>query len=239
MDTKERRASTQSVPGEPPRKRHGRRWALASLGVLVVLVVIAAAGLELAPAPAPLVLPTAHTGPLVGPRAGTWDVGAGSVAGFRVPETVLFMSNDVVGRTSAVAGSFVVSGDRVTATRFRVDLTTVKIGGKQQPQFARILGAHDQPEATFSLTEPINLSPGFASGKMTVASATGRLAMNRTSHLVTFTVSGRRYAATVQAAGSVQIEFSHWGIKAPAGYGPLGSLADHGVAEFLVALRRQ
>jgi hypothetical protein len=46
----------------------------------------------------------------VGPLDGSWDVAAGSLAGFRIQESAMGMSNDVVGRTNAVAGNIAVSG---------------------------------------------------------------------------------------------------------------------------------
>jgi hypothetical protein len=39
--------------------------------------------------------------------------------------------------------------------------------------------------------------------------------------------------------GSIPIAFSRWDIKGPAGFGFLGSLADHGIAEFLLVLDRR
>ena len=63
--------------------------------------------------------------------------------------------------------------------------------------------------------------------------------MHGTSRLVTITISGRRNGPALQAAGSIPIAFSDWGIKGPAGYGVFGSLANHGTAEFLLLLHRQ
>jgi hypothetical protein len=37
----------------------------------------------------------------------------------------------------------------------------------------------------------------------------------------------------------VPVAFTDWGIKPPQNYGPLGSLADHGLAEFLLVLHRE
>jgi hypothetical protein len=56
--------------------------------------------------------------------------------------------------------------------------------------------------------------------------------------VVTFTVTGRRNRSALQATGSIPITFSDWAIK-PQNYGPIGSLANHGVAEFLLILHRQ
>jgi len=55
---------------------------------------------------------------------------------------------------------------------------------------------------------------------------------------VTVSVSVRRDGTTLQVAGSIPVTFLAWHIKAPGGFGFLGSLADHGVAEFLLTLRQ-
>ena len=206
---------------------------------LVVLVVLAAViFIKLQPAPAPLALPTAAASAPAGPLDGTWDVAAGSVAGFRVQETFLGMSNDTVGRTHAVTGTITISGGRVTAAAFRIGLTTIKVGGKAQPQFATSLGTQDHPDATFTLAQPVTLSSAFTSGATITATATGQLTMHGTSHLVTATISARRDGPALQAAGSIPIAFAGWGIKGPQGYGILGSLANHGTAEFFLILHR-
>ena len=85
----------------------------------------------------------------------------------------------------------------------------------------------------------MTLSSAFASGATVTAWVTGRLAMHGTSRLVTFMISGRRDGPALQVAGTIPVTFSEWGIKGPKSYGFLGSLADHGVAEFLLVLRRQ
>ena len=63
--------------------------------------------------------------------------------------------------------------------------------------------------------------------------------MHGSSHPVTVTISGRRDGSALQAAGSIPVAFSHWGIKGPTGHGLFGSLASHGVAEFLLVLHRR
>lgn len=236
-------APVRTGPGGPSRKRHRRRWILASAIVLVVLVVLAVLSvgqfIKLAPTPPPLALPATRAGVPIGPVDGTWGVGAGSVAGFRVKESALGVSNDVVGRTNAVTGTVVVSNDRVTSATFRIDLDTVRVGGKAQPQFAQSLGTRDHPDATFTLTQPVTLGSAFTSGATIATTAIGQLAMHGVSRRVAFTVTGRSDGAALEAAGSVPIAFSDWGIKGPDSYGFLGSLASHGVAEFLLILQRQ
>ena len=154
------------------------------------------------------------------------------MAGFRLQESALGISNDVVGRTTGVTGMIVISGDRVTMATFRIDLATVKIDGKPQAQFAKSLGTRDYPSAAFTLARPVAVSPAFISGATITVTAIGHLVMHGSSHPVTVTISGRRDGSSLQAAGSIPVAFSHWGIKGPTGHGLFGSLASHGVAGF-------
>ena len=231
--------SSHDLLDEPSRKRHWGRWSLGCLLVVVVVIVaVVVVFIELQPVPAPLVLPKAPAKVPVGALEGTWLVGPGSEAGFRIKETALFFSNDVVGRTSAVSGSFVVSGGWVSSATFRIDLRSVEVGGKVQVEFARSLATDEYPDASFRLTRPLALSPAFASGASFTTTATGVLTIHGASHSSTFAVSGRRDGRVLQVAGSVPVVLSAWGITRPAGYGPLGSLADHGVVEFFLVLDR-
>ena len=226
-------------PGRPPRKRHWLRWALAGTAVLVVIVLGAvAAFIKLQPAPAPLALPAAIARPPAGPLTGRWDTAPGSVAGFRVPETALGLGNEVVGRTRAVRGSLVVSGDQLVSGTIRVDLRAITVNGKRQAQFAASLGTREYPAATFTLGRPVPLGPAFAAGRRVTADITGRLTMHGVSRLVAVTLPARRSGSVIQAAGRVPVVFAAWRIKGSAGFGFLGSLADHGVAEFLLVLHR-
>jgi polyisoprenoid-binding protein YceI len=227
------------APGRSSRKRHWWRWILVGAVALVALAVLAVGlVIKLQPAPPPLALPAGRASAPAGPIDGTWDVTAGSVAGFRVRESALGMTNDVVGRTNGVTGAIVVSGGRVTAATLRIDLTTIKVNGKAQAQFAKSLDTARHPVATFTLAHPVTVGSALTAGAVVTLTATGRLTMNGASHLVIFTVSARRDGAVLQAAGSLPVSFSAWGIGTPAGYAFLGSLASHGAAEFLVVLHR-
>jgi polyisoprenoid-binding protein YceI len=227
------------TPGHASRKRHWRRWIAAGVAGLVVLLVLAVGlFIKLQPSPAPLVLPAGGTSGQHGPLDGRFEVTPGSLAGFRVQETALGMSNDTVGRTSAVTGAVVVSVGRLTSAAVRVDLTAVTVNGKPQPQFAKSLDTRRYPEATFILDQPVTLGSAFASGATIRVTAIGRLELNGISRPVTATVSGRRDGTALQVAGSIPVTFSTWDITGPSGYGFLASLANHGVVEFLLILHR-
>jgi polyisoprenoid-binding protein YceI len=232
------RARSSGSSGRAGRRHHWWRWALAGVAALVVLVVLAAGlFIKLQPSPAPLALPTAARAP-AGPLDGTWAAAAGSVAGFRVRESAFGISNDTVGRTSAVTGTIVISGDRVTSGAFRIGLTSMKVGGKAQPQFAESLGTSKDPVATVTLTRRVTLNAAFASGATVTERVTGRLAMHGISRPVLVTVSGRRDGSSLQVAGSIPVAFSRWDIRGPQSFGFIASLASSGIAEFLLVLHR-
>ena len=149
------------------------------------------------------------------------------------------MSNDTVGRTSDVGGSLVIAGRRVTSATFRIDLAAVKLNGKTQPQFATSLHTGRFPVATFTLASPATFGSALALGGSVRVTAAGRLTLNGVTRPVTVTVSGRRDGASLEVAGSIPVAFSRWDIKGPGGLGFLGSLADHGVAEFLLTLHQR
>jgi len=226
-------------PVRPARRRHWWRWIVASVVALILLVVLAVGlFIKLQPVPAPLALPPVAARPPAAPVSGTWNATAGSVAGFRVQESALGFSNDVVGRTDRVTGAITVYGGRVTAATFRIDLAAVTVNGKTQAQFTTSLDTASHPVATFTLARAVTLGPAFASGAPVTMTGIGDLTLRGVSHLVTFTITGRRDGPKLEAAGSISVTFSAWGIRDPAGFSFLGSLANHGVAEFLIVLRR-
>jgi hypothetical protein len=65
----------------------------------------------------------------------------------------------------------------------------------------------------------------------------GELTLHGVTRTVTTSLSARRDAAGIAVVGAVPVRFADWNITPPTGYGPFGSLADHGVAEFLLILR--
>src|SRR6266568_506335 len=229
----------RNLPGRAARKRRwGRRILLGAAALLALVVLGSWAFIKFQPTSPPLALPAAPASAPAGPLDGTWTVSGGSVAGFRVPETAFGMSNDTVGRTTAVRGTLVISGGQVTSATFRVDLTAIKVNGKTQPQVARSLETRRFPAATFTLARPAAPGSSLASGGTVRLTAAGRLSLNGVTRPVTVTLSGRRDGTALQVAGSIPVAFPAWGIKGPGGLGFAGSLADHGVAEFLITLHQ-
>ncbi len=230
---------SRRAPGGAPRKRHWLRLIAIGAATIIVLIVLGAwAFVKFQSTAAPLALPSGPSSAPSGPLDGSWAAVSESVAGFRVPETALGMSNDVVGRTSSVTGTAVISDGSVTSAAFRVDLAAITVNGKTPPQLSTSLDTGQYPDATVTLATPTALSSAFAAGATVSFTAGGQLAMNGTAAPVTIRFSARRNGTSLQLVGSMPVVFSAWHITAPAGYGVLGSLADHGTAEFLLTLRR-
>jgi polyisoprenoid-binding protein YceI len=230
--------ATMTRQDRPRRRRRWLRWVLVSaIALVVVLVGAVMAAVKLQPTVAPLALP-ASVAPPSGPLDGPWSATTGSTAGFRIRQTVLGMTSDIVGRTADVTGTATASDGRFSAAHLRINLLAITSGGKPAPQFAASLDTSHFPDATVDLTDPIAPGPGFTSGAVAAASATGRLTLHGQEHAVTVSLSMRRDGAGVVVTGSFPVAFADWAIAQPSGYGWFGSLANHGTAEFLIVLHR-
>lgn len=226
------------APHPATRRRSWWRWIGGAILALILVVVAIGAFIELQPTAARLRLPTGAASAPAGPLAGTWQAAAGSLAGFRVQERALGLSNYIVGRTAGITGVAVIAGNTLTNATIRIDLATIKVGGKTERQLAASLDTAAHPVAVITLTRPVVLNPLFASGATVPFRAAAELTINGASHPVAVTFSARRDGTLVQAVGSLRVEFATWGISQPQGFGFLGSLASNGIAEFLLILRR-
>jgi polyisoprenoid-binding protein YceI len=209
------------------------------LALVVLTVAVTGVVVKLTPGPAPLALPGGVSAASAGPLDGTWRVTRGSVAGFRVRETVIGFSNDVTGRTGDVTGTAVVAGTQVSSATFRVSLGAIAVNGKtRQPQLVQSLRVAAYPDAAVTLTRPFQLPPEFSAGAVVTLTTAGTLTVHGTARPVTVTLSARRDGTAIEAAGSLPVAFADFGITGPRGYGAFGSLASNGTAEFLLILRR-
>jgi deazaflavin-dependent oxidoreductase (nitroreductase family) len=220
------------------RRSHPLRWVLVGFGVALVLIVAGVGVLVTRPSPAPLALPARSAAAPAGQLDGVWSVTAGSIAGFRIRQTVLGFGSDVVGRTRSVTGTIAVTRAGVTTAVLRIALASVTVAGKKQPQLATSLNTSADPIATIRLARLVRLTPAFVAGATVTNKAAGYLTLRGVTRMVLITFAARRNGSELQVAGSTPVSFPRWGIKDPTGFGFLGSLADHGTAEFLLTLRR-
>jgi polyisoprenoid-binding protein YceI len=175
---------------------------------------------------------------------GTWTVGSGSAAGYRVRERLanLPAESDAVGRTSAVTGTVTLaaSGDsvQVTAADLSVDTTSITSDRSQRDNRLRSEGLQtDQyPTATFKLTTPVDVPADAFSGNVVDVTLHGDLTLHGTTKTVDIPAQAQIQGGQLQIQGSLAFPLSDYGMTAPNIGGFIVSIADQGTLEFLVVL---
>jgi polyisoprenoid-binding protein YceI len=234
---------------EPTKSKRSRRpWVIAGIVVAVlVLAVVVGPFLYIhvfsSKPPPKLSLSsgdsgsTTTLGKATAPLDGTWKVGSGSEAGYRVQEILFGQSTTAVGRTSSVTGQMVITGGQVSSATFTVDMTTLHSDRSQRDAQVqgRIMDTSQFPHATFTATAPIALSPVPANGVTIHPNVTGQLTLHGTTRTVTVPLEARRAGNTIEVTGSIPVVFADYQIPNPTLAGVV-TTQDHGVVEFLLAL---
>jgi polyisoprenoid-binding protein YceI len=235
-----------------------RRWKWV-LGALVVVALGAVGGpyayihfIE-GPPPAKLVLPEVPTTKATSTSTtlkaaaqitsgvdGTFHVGAGSQAGYRVTEVLVGQHTTAVGRTSKIWGSVTISGSTVTAGTFSVNMASVESdqSGRNASFDGRIMDVTRFPTATLKLTQPIALGTVPATGATITYKATGQLTMHGVSRRIVFTLSAERTPTGTDALADIHIVFADWDISNPS-VGGFVTTASTGILEVLVHLTKE
>lgn len=232
--------------------RRRRRLILGVVGVAVVVLLAAFLGPYVyihfieGPAPAKLELPKAS--PTTSPRSsqgsatsssidGTWNVGTGSIAGYRVQEVLLGQSATAVGRTNKVWGSLTIDGSTVTKATFTVNMASVV--SDQSQRNARfdgsIMDVSQYPTATLTVSSPIDLGTTPGKGAVQQYNTVGDLDMHGVTKSVSFPVSTERVGAEIDVLADVSIPFSEWNIANPSIDGFV-TTANSGTLEVLLHL---
>ena len=168
---------------------------------------------------------------------GTWTVSGGE-AGYRAEEILLGQNAEAAGRTSDVTGTLEISGTTVEAVEVVVDMTTIASDEERRDgQFhGRIMETATYPEATFTLTEPIELEEVPADGEEITVPVTGDFTIHGVTKSVTFDLTARRSGETIEASAQIPVTFSDYSIDDPSG-GP-ATVGDEGEIEFALAFTR-
>jgi polyisoprenoid-binding protein YceI len=206
---------------------------------------------------AALTLPTASTSPATGTApgastvpaasfdgspAGTWNVAADSIAGYRVREQLASLpaESDAVGRTSAVSGSITLetSGSTTTLTAGEITVDTTSIASDKSQRDGRLrtegLQTDTYPTATFKLTKAVVVPAAALAGTASDITLTGDLTLHGVTKSVDIPAKAQLVNGTIQVAGSISFPLSDYSIVAPNLGGIIVSIADNGTLEFLV-----
>lgn len=171
--------------------------------------------------------------------AGTWSVGSGSQAGYRVHETLAGQSTTAVGRTDDVTGSLTLSDTEITAAQITVQVATIASDNRQRDgQFTgRIMQSSQYPTATFELSQPVSYDATLAAGADSTLNATGDLTLHGTTQQVTFPITVQRTDSGLAATGAIDIAYQDYGINNPS-IGGFVSVGESGTIEFLIVVTR-
>ncbi len=174
------------------------------------------------------------------PSIGSFDDFSGTWAGYRFDEELAGVgTNTAVGRTPDVTGTMTVEGDEVRAVDIEVDLTTLTSdnGTRDGALRSRGLESDTFPTATFTLTSPLALPDGVASGERVTAQATGDLTIHGVTNEVTLDVEAELSDGTAAVVGRAPVVLADFGIEAPTGFSVL-SIEDEGTFEFQLFFTR-
>jgi polyisoprenoid-binding protein YceI len=240
------RTRRRSRPDGPTGRTYPLKWVVVALVITAALLIggpyVFFAIFE-GSTPGRLHLPPASgvsSGPLQpGPVTGTWQIGPGSIAGYRVNEILFGQTHTAVGRTTKVSGGMVISGSEVTAADFTVELASVKSDqGSRDAQFRGfIMDTADHPHATFRLTAPIQLGTVPDVGQSISVPAVGDLTMRGVRRAITFTLSAERVSASAIAVNAeIPIKLSDWHIPNPSF--AVAQVGNGGTLEVLLQLVR-
>ncbi|HYR48847.1 MAG TPA: YceI family protein [Candidatus Eisenbacteria bacterium] len=178
--------------------------------------------LALSSAPATAPTSTSTTG-----LAGTWNIAAGSLVGYRVQELFAGESSKhlAVARTSSVTGSLKVSGDTsgytVSGITLTANLTSLhsvdQVAGRNVSQrdgiVTRQLAVQQFPDATFAATSAS--VPGTVTSAQVDVTASGRLTIHGVTRDVSITAKAQVVGDKLEIAGTLTINMTDYGVSPP------------------------
>lgn len=158
---------------------------------------------------------------------------AATFAGFRVNEVLDAIGETVaVGRTPNVAGTLEINGTTLDVVDIAVDLTTiVSDRSRREDAIQEALNTQSNPDATFVLTEPIDLGSDAETGSTVSADAIGDLTINGITKSVTIPIEAKLVEGLIIVTGSTDVVFADYDVDTPSAPIVL-SLEDQGVLEF-------
>ncbi len=193
--------------------------------------------------PTNVLAPDSSAAPIVAPDAtagydGTWAVTEESEFGYRVDEVLFGVNTTAAGRSNQIRGQLVIEGSPVTAADFTVDVATITSDDRRRDgQFSgNIMETSQFPEASFTLTEPIELGAVPGPGEQITATAVGELTMHGVTRAVEFEVTAEAGADRIGVLGNIPIVFVDYDIDNPSRAGI--TTEDHGLLEFVLVFER-
>lgn len=179
---------------------------------------------------------------------GEWTVveGSDSRAQLSIVEDLTALpDHTATGETTEVTGSITIAGTEVTEATFTADLTGLEfddtppgldVANRRRAMEDEGLELSRFPEATFTLTQPIDIGEP-AEGETLTAEATGELTLHGVTREITFTVEAVQQGAQIRiaAADAVPVALADYEIDKPTAP-VVASIEDEGTFDFLIVL---
>jgi polyisoprenoid-binding protein YceI len=173
---------------------------------------------------------------------GTWSLtaGEGVFVGYRINELFAGESIEVtaVGRTPAVAGTMTVSGTTITAVDITADMTALASDSARRDNAIRSQGLETDsyPQATFTLTAPIELGSLPALNGTVDIVAIGELTLHGVTRVVEIPLQARWNGDSIDVAGGTRIVLADFDIVAISN--PFVGISDNGEFEMQLTFTR-
>ncbi|WP_145941073.1 YceI family protein [Corynebacterium glyciniphilum] len=175
---------------------------------------------------------------------GHWDVvsGAGensSEAGYTFDEVLPGQEKSTSGRTSSVSGSLVVTDGILEEGRVTVDVDSIESDIEKRDIHVRdnILHTDQYPEATFTISDPVDLSSLPEDGSVDTVTVDGELTMHGKTNDVTAELTVLRTGENVIVEGQVPVEREAFGIVSPEFVA--SQIAEEGTVDLLLVFGLQ
>lgn len=169
---------------------------------------------------------------------GRWIVDqANTVVGYRIGEELSgFGVTEAVGRTSDVEAELVLEGTVIESVEVTVNMASLESDSSRRDGALANRGLETAtfPEASFSLTEPIDLGVVPTEGETLTAAAVGDLMLHGVTRSVSIPLEAQLVGGTVLVVGSLDIALADYDIDKPTGFAVL-SIEDVGTLELSLA----
>jgi len=177
--------------------------------------------------------------------AGTWKIGTGSQAGYRVREKLASLPamSEAVGRTSQITGgaTFAQSSGTlsVTAASFVTNVESLTSNSSMRDEHIRTIGIQSAtyPTSTFKLTKALVLPASALKGGVVDTKVTGDVTMHGTTRLLSIPVELTLASAKIQAVGSYTFAWGQFKMS-PPDYAGFVTVQPQATMEFKLELTR-
>jgi len=160
--------------------------------------------------------------------------------GYRVTEELASIgTNTVVGRTPGVSGRLEIAGTRMVMVDILADFTRLESDSSARDSALRTQSIETDtfPEATFELTEPIELGEVPANGETITVDAVGELTLRGVTNPITVPLEATLVGDTIVVVGRASVAFADFDIATPTA-ALVVSVDDVGELEFQLFFTR-